>query len=120
MSVLSTKSYEGYLYIDHRASPGIPPDIALQMGLDPINCQEGKILESKTLTCAHCKSVVVPNINRTREREKCLKCSGRYLCDGCHFLTTLPDYEHTPFAKKVDVAKDLEARGLSESPLLTI
>lgn len=118
MGVLSTESYAGYLMVDHRASPGIPPDIAQQLGMDPYHCQEGKVLETKTFTCTHCKSVVVPNLNRVRPREKCIKCSGKYICDGCYFISTQPDYIHTPYEKKLDIVKDLEAKGLSHSPLL--
>ena len=103
---------EGYLFIDHRASPGIPPDLAPQLGFVPDLVREGKVLEAATLTCAHCKTVVMKNRMRTRERASCLKCGGKYICDGCGFEAWLPGYDHTPFDKKVDLAKEAEAIGL--------
>lgn len=102
---------EGYLLVDHRASPGIPADIALQLGYVPDMVREGKILEAATITCVHCKTVVMKNPMRTRERASCMKCGGKYICDGCGFEAWLPGYDHTPFEKKVDLAKDAEAKG---------
>jgi len=103
---------EGYLLIDHSASPGIPEDLALKLGFLPDLVKEGKKLEAATLTCRHCKSTVVKNPLRTRERASCMKCGGKYICDGCAFEARLPGYDHTPFEKKVDVAKDAEAKGI--------
>ena len=94
----------GYLLIDHRFSPGVPEDIAIQTGFDPKLLGEGKMLESKTFTCSHCKTSVVPNPFRARERAICMKCSGHYICDVCHFKSTLSDYSHAPFEKKIEVA----------------
>src|SRR6185369_6445733 len=93
---------EGFLLIDHRASPGIPADVATQIGMDPKLVGEGRMLEAATLTCAHCKTVIVRNPYRTRERARCPKCSHKYLCDICAFHATLPDYNHKPFEAKVD------------------
>ena len=58
----SLHKHDGYLIIDHRASPGIPADIAQAIGLDPQQCGEGKVLEVDTLFCSHCTCSVVPNI----------------------------------------------------------
>lgn len=33
-------TYEGYVLIDHRASPGIPADLAVALGLDPMLVKE--------------------------------------------------------------------------------
>jgi hypothetical protein len=104
---------EGYLLIDHRASPGIPEEVALQIGLDPRLVKEGRTLEAATMTCAHCKSTVMKNPWRTRERASCMKCGGKYICDNCALEARLSDYDHTPFVKKVDAAKDAEAKGLA-------
>lgn len=93
----------GYLLIDHRASPGLPEDIARASGYDPRQVGEGKMLETKTFTCSHCKCSVVPNPFRTRDRATCFKCGNHYICDICHFETTLPDYSHTPFDKKAEL-----------------
>jgi hypothetical protein len=87
----------GYLMIDHRASPGLPEDIALQNGLDPKQVGEGKIFEAATLTCSHCKCTVVKNPLRVRERAKCSKCGWHYICDICAVAMLHPDYVHTPF-----------------------
>jgi hypothetical protein len=91
----------GYLLVDHSASPGLPEAVARSAGYDPVWCREGKRFETATLTCSHCQSCVVPNHFRIRERAHCMKCN-HYICDACHYLTTLPDYVHFPFAAVVD------------------
>jgi len=103
---------EGYLLIDHQASPGIPEDVALKIGMDPKLVAEGKVLEAATLTCAHCKGTIVKNPFRKRERATCPKCSFKYLCDDCSLESRLPGYDHLPFEKKVDFYKNLAAQGL--------
>src|SRR5262245_1696573 len=90
---------EGYLMVDHRASPGLPEDMARRMGVAP----GSKLGEVATLTCCHCKTVAIKNPFRQRERGKCPKCSMKHLCDTCWAQTFLPDYNHTPFEKKVDL-----------------
>jgi hypothetical protein len=92
----------GYLTVDHRASPGIPEDVARALGYDPKLCGEGKFYEADTLKCAHCHGVVVKNPLRTRERNYCLKCAGHYICDGCAYLASLPDYVHKTFVEVID------------------
>ena len=52
---------EGYLLIDHRASPGLPADFYQKVGLDAPAVTEGKMLESATLTCVHCNAIVIMN-----------------------------------------------------------
>lgn len=96
---------EGYLMIDHRASPGIPADMSIAIGLDPTLTGEGKLLEAASLTCAHCKTVVMKNPLRVRERYSCPKCNFKYLCDCCAAITRNPDYNHFPYEKLVDVTK---------------
>jgi hypothetical protein len=97
-----TMKQMGEIVIDHRASPGLPEDIARQAGYDPLLCREGKMYEQATLTCSHCRNVVVKNPFRTRDRHYCQKCSGHYICDICAFRATLPDYTHTPFEKVIE------------------
>jgi hypothetical protein len=92
---------QGYLFLDHRASPGLTPEEARVMGYDPKQVCEGKMLEVDTLTCAHCKTVVVPNPMRVRERGHCTKCM-HYVCDVCAVKMTQPDYIHAPFAAKIE------------------
>lgn len=99
------KKQSGYLMVDHRASPGLPEDVARLAGYDPALCREGKVYEADTKTCAHCRGTVVLNMFRTRERYSCRKCEDRYICDGCAFLASRPDYVHVPFQKIVDELK---------------
>jgi hypothetical protein len=93
----------GQVTIDHRASPGLPEDVARLFGYDPDLVKEGKVYEADTGTCHHCKSTVVFNQRRTRPRGHCNYCN-HYVCDGCAYLMTLPDYVHTPFEKIIDDA----------------
>ena len=108
----------GYLLIDHSASPGLPEEIARAAGYDPALCREGKRFESKTLTCAHCKTSVVPNHFRSRPRENCPKCGNHYICDVCAFQMTLPDYKHTPFEARRDGQRPFEQLGSPAKLLL--
>jgi hypothetical protein len=92
---------EGYLFIDHSASPGVPADVALATGFDPKAMGEGAKNEAGVLSCSHCRSVVVKNPLRQRERPYCFKCD-HYICDVCAFKASMPDYSHTPFDKVID------------------
>lgn len=94
----------GYLFVDHRASPGLTEAEALWAGYNPRYSGEGRVFEADTLTCRHCKTVVVKNAERTRERGFCRSCM-HYICDGCEWQSRQPDYVHTPFDKLVDDAK---------------
>lgn len=66
----SQRSYEGYILIDHRASPGTT------------EIPEGKIFESALHVCNHCQRNVILNPNRTVALGRCPKCS-RYICRAC-------------------------------------
>lgn len=107
----SHRSHEGYLMIDHRASPGLPDDIARKTGLDPAQTREGKLFETPTLTCSHCKCSVVKNPLRQRERAYCRKCD-HYICDYCAMAADKPDYSHTPFDKIIDNHVNHAAKGV--------
>lgn len=112
---------EGYLMVDHRASPGLPPEIARQAGYDVGLAGEGKLLEVGTLTCAHCRGTVVKSAHRDlikHPRHFCLKCSGRYICDACHVEATMATYSHLPFEKKVALIFDATETGLGSPPQL--
>lgn len=63
-------SKEGYLLIDHRASPG------------NADVPEGQVFESAVLTCSHCQTAVVLRPDRSRERHYCMGCD-HYICDVC-------------------------------------
>lgn len=103
---------EGEIEISHPwPSPGLPDWMARRMGVDP----GPGTRRIPTLTCVHCKSTVVKNPLRTRDRGSCIKCSGKYLCDICWAETFLPDYNHTPFEKKVDLV--LAGKPFPENPL---
>lgn len=108
----SERSREGYLMIDHRASPGLPEDLARATGLDPKYCGEGKVFEAATLTCSHCKAVVVKNPLRTRERAKCARCGWHYVCDMCAAEMASPDYDHLPFEALVEIERQIAQRGV--------
>lgn len=106
----------GYLLIDHRASPGVPEDIARASGLDPRYMGEGKFYEAETLTCSHCKCAQIKNLLRTRDRATCPKCNYHYICDLCAIKAQEPTYIHTPFDKLSDVHRELAARETLGSP----
>ena len=110
----SKRSQEGYLMVDHRASPGLPDDVALAAGYDPTLCREGKVYEAASLTCAHCKVVVIKNPGRTRERANCPKCGHHYICDICAIRMDLPDYSHLPYDKLVDLTLNGQLGTLQE------
>ena len=78
-------SKEGYLLIDHRASPGISEEDAARMrsvgSIVPV-VGEGKVVELKTKTCVHCGTAVLMNPARHRDRGRCSKCDD-YICDYC-------------------------------------
>jgi hypothetical protein len=99
---MSQRRQQGYLMVDHRASPGLTEDVSRALGYDPKLTSEGKLYEADTMTCAHCKCVVVKNPNRLRARHYCMKCGGEYICDGCAFKATQADYIHTPFVAVVE------------------
>lgn len=106
---------EGYLLVDHSASPGLSEMEALRAGYDPALCKEGKTYESATLTCSHCAVVVVKNPLRIRERTFCAKCGHHYICDICAAAMHKPDYDHTPFDKYVDTLRTQDSRGTATS-----
>lgn len=110
-------SKEGWLLVDHRASPGLPESVSDRTGL-PLG--EGKVAEAATLTCAHCRNVFVKNPNRTRERGYCSQCDS-YICDWCVEAMREPDYVHLPFDKLIDLVKDGKVRivgGTAIKPVL--
>lgn len=90
---------EGYLFLDHRASPGLPENMAKRIGGEA----GSKLIEAATLTCCHCKTAVIKNPFRQRERASCPKCSYKYLCDFCAAKAREPDYVHMPMEKVVDL-----------------
>jgi len=103
---------EGYLIIDHSASPGIPEEAARWAGYDPKLCGEGKVFEAASLRCAHCGGCVIKNPLRQRERASCTKCGNLYICDGCEAQSRLPGYVHTPFERLADIVRNGAEHGI--------
>ena len=79
------KKVEGQLTIDHRASPGMPADLARKHGFDPSLVGEGKCFQTATFKCNHCGTPLVKNPWRVRARGHCFKCHS-YICDGCNVI----------------------------------
>lgn len=94
---------QGYLFVDHRASPGLTPEQARFCGYDAGFAREGGFFEADTLTCSHCKCVVIKNPERERARTNCRACN-HFICDGCAAEAATPDYIHRPFLAKVEAA----------------
>lgn len=115
----SLKRHEGYIMVDNRASPGLPEDIARNAGYDPAQCGEGKLYESATLTCSHCKNAFVKNPFRIRERPYCAKCD-HYICDWCDAARNDPLYTHLPFDKKEDLILEAAVTGNPLNQLLNL
>lgn len=99
----SLKRHEGFLEIDHRASPGIPAEIARRIGLDPRFVGEGKRLEAATICCNHCGGGFLKNPDRKRPRYYCRTCD-HYLCDGCKAESLMPGYVHQTKEQRLNAA----------------
>ena len=111
-------SKDGVMLIDHRASPGMPKELCEQTGI--LGLGEGKMVELATKTCAHCKTVVVINPWRERDRAFCGKCFG-YVCDQCSVAMRQPDYYHMQFEELADLVMTGKVRiigGTPSSPIL--
>ena len=83
----SKRSHEGYLLIDHTASPGTGSLAAspfVRQKRAPI-VPEGKRLEAAILTCSHCQRGVILNPQRGHSREWCSGCD-HYICDNCGLI----------------------------------
>ena len=106
----SKSRFEGYLMVDHRASPGIPEDVARAAGRDPRFSGEGKLFEAATMTCWHCQNIVVLNPERRRARAYCPKCDN-YICDGCEALRQMPGYVHVSMEQLSDAILESAAKG---------
>lgn len=111
----SKRSLEGEILIDHRASPGLPPEFAVWMGVDPKLVAKGQVFEAPIFTCAHCQAGVIINPDRSRPREVCLKCGGKYICDECAAVMHHTLRCHS-FARRLDQVREELEHGTS--PLL--
>lgn len=101
ISELNKHIHEGYIMIDHRASPGFTQEEALMFGYHPDHVKAGQLFETKTNHCNHCGTVVIINPERTRERAKCQPCN-MYICDNCGLEMKLPGYVHKTYKQKLN------------------
>lgn len=99
VTMLSKRSEEGVILIDHRNSPGISPEFMRDHNLDGPAVGAGVVYESATCTCKHCGTDVILNPKRTRDREYCSQCDG-YICDSCGLLRKL-GVEHRPIRQVI-------------------
>jgi hypothetical protein len=111
---------EGYLMIDHRASPGIPEAMARNAGLPAKSLAEGRVLEMKTKRCRHCGGVSVLNPERERPRHYCRYCDNNFICDACAAVASQPQYVHRSFDELADLVRSgrFTVSGNPSAPLL--
>ena len=113
----SKRRHEGYLLVDHRASPGIPEHLARAAGRDPKQSGEGKVYESALIQCEHCRNSVVLNADRQRPRAYCQPCD-HYICDACDAQRALPGYVHVSAQQFSDMQLEYAMKGMTlGSPL---
>ncbi len=115
----SLKRFEGVLSIDHRSSPGINDErLAHRVGAKSLG--EGTFHEIATLSCCHCRGVMIKNPLRTRPRSFCRSC-GEYICDECGAAAASPGYIHRSFSEIADLVRSGRYRiagGNCHAPLL--
>lgn len=78
----SQRSREGFLTIDHTASPGVSADVLRAAGIEGPAVPGGTLFESATASCSHCTVAVILNPDRSRPRNYCARCD-HYICDLC-------------------------------------
>jgi len=93
----------GYLHVDHRASPGLPADVAQKFGYDPALVREGKVFEADTIACCHCPSVFIKR-KGTDMIGRCTKCNG-FVCDACLVAAQDPTYVHRSRQELIDMIR---------------
>lgn len=98
---MNKQIHEGYVMIDHRASPGMTEAEARSLGYEPEHMAGGKLFEAKTNHCNHCGTVVIMNPLRTRERSFCLPCN-KYICDNCGIQIKMPNYVHKTYKQQLE------------------
>jgi hypothetical protein len=83
--MLSKRSHEGYLLINHKDSPGLT-DSELIIGGSMLPPGAGRgVFEAPIITCSHCETGLIVNPLRTRDRAYCPKCD-HYICDKCEIV----------------------------------
>ena len=84
-----SRAKEGYLQIDHRASPGTR------------KVPGGQNYESATATCVHCSIPITLDPRRTKRKEYCSACDG-YICYVCAAARKQPGYIHVNINQALD------------------
>ncbi len=92
---------EGYVVIDHRASPGLSLELAQKLGMPA----GSTFYEAATLHCHHCGGHVRLNPDRVRARTTCAKCGNGYICDGCAEAAAQPAYIHRSAKEIIDMVR---------------
>ena len=78
----SKRNHEGYFLLDHSQTEAVPDKIMLSVGL-PAGSGRGRF-ETATFTCNHCKTVVIKNPKRNKDKPRCYcKTCDHFICDGC-------------------------------------
>jgi predicted RNA-binding Zn-ribbon protein involved in translation (DUF1610 family) len=103
---MASKFHEGYIMVDHRASPGVSDEQARAWGRPAGALGEGKLFETATMHCSHCGAVVIMNPGRTRDREWCTICD-KYVCDQCGLERKGTGYIHQSYQSKIDYYRNL-------------
>jgi hypothetical protein len=98
---MNRQIHEGYLMVDHRASPGLSEKDALALGYHPSQVSEGQLFEAKTNHCSHCGTVVIMNPLRQRDRCLCVYCN-KYICDNCGIQMKMPNYVHKTYKQQLE------------------
>jgi hypothetical protein len=116
MARFSKRSLEGEVYIDHRNSPGLPPEIAAMMGVPAAMVAKGQTCELAFYVCSHCDCSIIKNPERVRPRDRCQKCD-QLICEECAALLWFYG-ECRERDKRLDTLQEqIESFG-SPSPLL--
>lgn len=104
------RAQEGYLALDHRASPGISERDVARMSPDAPPGAGRSLWEMPTLGCPHCGKQQIVNPLRTRDRPWCQKCDA-YICDDCK-LVMVTTGKHRPFTAIIDEIQGRAAKGV--------
>lgn len=97
----SLRSTEGYVWISHKFSPGVPDEVMVKTGYPAGAGRKDSVFESATFTCADCERVVVMNPDRSRARGYCPKCN-HYLCDQCETVRVQSGGACNNFKDRID------------------
>lgn len=96
--------------LDHRSTQGLDEATVRQMGL-PVGAGAG-LFEAPTITCNHCKTVLIVNPLRTRDRAYCRGCD-HYICDPCGAARAAAGNVCTSFDSIVD---QIQEAALKQTP----